>query len=129
MPTLAEILRVKAWLVLRRNATRDYLDLVALADRIGDTDAARVLRGLDEYYDDQQGDGGRRIATQLAKQLAAPAPYDLSEVDLQHYRKLRPRWCDWQESRAPVARSAWQCSRVSGSPCDIARSTTTRQLR
>jgi len=97
VPTLAEILRVKAWLVLRRNATRDYLDLVALADRIGDTDAARVLRGLDEYYDDQQGDGGRRIATQLAKQLAAPAPYDLSEVDLQHYRKLRPRWCDWQE--------------------------------
>jgi hypothetical protein len=97
VPTLAEILRVKAWLVLRRNATRDYLDLVALADRIGAADAVRVLCELDEYYEDQQGAGGRRVATQLAKQLAAPAPFDLSEVDLQHYRKLKPRWRDWRE--------------------------------
>jgi len=27
VPTLPEMLRVKAWLVLRRNATRDYLDV------------------------------------------------------------------------------------------------------
>lgn len=95
VPTLAEILRIKAWLVLRRNATRDYLDLVALADRLGSRDAARVLVGLDEYYADQIGPGGRRVATQLARQLADPTPYDRSDVDLAHYRKLEPRWRDW----------------------------------
>ncbi len=95
VPTLEEILRIKSWLVLRRNATRDYLDVVALAERLGQRDAARVLIGMDDYYEDQVGPGGRRVATQLAKQLADPAPYDLSEVDLAHYRKLESRWRDW----------------------------------
>lgn len=94
VPTLAEMLRIKAWLVLRRNATRDHLDFVALAERLR-PEAAAVALGLDDYYADQIGPGGRRVATQLARQLADPAPYDLSEVDLQHYRRLEPRWRDW----------------------------------
>lgn len=95
VPTLAEIVRVEAWLVLRRNATRDYLDLVALSAELGQDAAAAVALGLDEYYEDQLGSGGRRVATQLAKQLADPAPYDFSEVDLGTYRKLDARWRDW----------------------------------
>lgn len=94
VPTLDEITRVKAWLVLVRNATRDYLDLVALADRIGPA-AVDVVLGIDGYYEDQQGPGGRRVATQVARQLAEPRPYDLSEVDLAHYRRLEARWRDW----------------------------------
>ncbi len=95
VPTLAEILRIKAWLCLMRNATRDYLDFAALADRLGEADAAQVLWGIDEYYADQQGAGGRRIATQIARQLAEPRPDDLSEVDLASYRRLERRWQDW----------------------------------
>lgn len=95
VPTLPEMLRIKAWLVLRRNATRDYLDVVALAERLGSESAARVALELDAYYEDQVGTGGRRIATQLARQLAEPAPYDLSEVDLRSYRRLDPRWREW----------------------------------
>jgi hypothetical protein len=95
VPTLPEMLRVKAWLVLRRNATRDYLDVVALADRLGLEAAAQTVLDLDAYYDDQLGSGGRRIATQLARQLAEPAPYDLSEVDLRTYRRLDARWREW----------------------------------
>jgi hypothetical protein len=94
VPTLEEILRIKSWLVLRRNATRDYVDVVALAERLG-AGAARVLVEMDNYYEDQIGPGGRRVATQLVKQLADPAPYDLSEVDLSRYRKLRGRWREW----------------------------------
>ena len=97
VPTLDEMLRIKAWLILRRNATRDYLDFVALADRVGVDAAASLALGLDEFYEDQIGAGGRRIATQLAKQLADPAPYDLSDVDLRTYRKLEPPWRDWGE--------------------------------
>jgi len=94
LPTLEEMTRVKAWLVLRRNAVRDYLDLVALAQRLGER-AAEVVVGIDEFYADQHGPGGSRIATQLAKQLAQPAPYDLDDVDLSRYRKLVPEWRSW----------------------------------
>lgn len=105
VPTLQEMLRVKAWLALRRNATRDYLDLVALADRLG-PEAARVILGMDEYYEDQIGPGGRRVATQVAKQLADPVPYDLSDVDLRHYRKLQHRWREWGNVVAAARRLA-----------------------
>jgi hypothetical protein len=105
VPTLAEIFRIKAWLVLRRNATRDYLDVVALADRLGG-DAASIVLTLDDYYADQLGPGGGRVSTQLVKQLAEPAPYDVSDVDLRHYRRLERRWRDWDAVRTASQRLA-----------------------
>lgn len=95
VPTLPEMVRVKAWMVLRRNATRDYLDLVALVDRLGLKAGAVELLNLERYYEDQRGPDGARISTQLARQLGEPQPYDLSEVDLRHYRRLDERWQDW----------------------------------
>lgn len=106
VPTLVEIYRLKAWLVLRRNATRDYLDLVALADRLGPHEAASAVLSLDDYYADQIGPEGKRVATQLAKQLAEPAPYDLSGIDLHHYRRLDRRWRDWDNVVAAARRLA-----------------------
>ena len=99
IPTLEEMTRIKAWLVLRRNAVRDYLDVVALADRLGDR-APATLNALDDYYADQLGSGSRRAATQLAKQLAEPRPYDLDDVDLSRYRKLVPQWRSWADVEA-----------------------------
>lgn len=96
VPTVREMARVTGWLILQRNATRDYLDFAALADRLG-ADAVSTVIEMDDYYADQRGPGGRRIATQLAKQLSEPAPYDLSEIDLRHYRGLLTRWQDWSE--------------------------------
>ena len=95
VPTLVEITRIKGWLCLMRNATRDYIDFVALADRLGDEAAADVVLSLDDFYEDQRGAGGRRIAAQVAKQLAEPRPDDLGEVDLRFYRQLDRRWQDW----------------------------------
>lgn len=106
VPTLVEIFRLKAWLVLRRNATRDYLDLVALADRLGPHEAASAVLSLDDFYADQIGPGGKRVATQLARQLAEPAPYDLSGIDLHHYRRLDRRWRDWDNVVAAARRLA-----------------------
>jgi hypothetical protein len=96
VPTLAEICRVKAWLCLIRNATRDYLDFAALAARLGEDDSVSVVIAMDDYYADQIGPGGRRVATQVARQLAEPLPDDLSSVDLASYRKLERRWQNWQ---------------------------------
>ena len=59
-----------------------------------------MLLEMDDYYRDQIGPGGIRVATQLAKQLAQPAPFDLSEIDLAHYRGLTSRWQEWSEVAA-----------------------------
>ena len=50
-----------------RNQTRDYLDIAALADRLGEDDSARVLLAIDEYYADLY-EGDDRVATQVARQ-------------------------------------------------------------
>jgi hypothetical protein len=49
IPTRAEMLRIKAALMLRRNATRDYLDFVALGDKLGPDVSAETLVQLGEY--------------------------------------------------------------------------------
>lgn len=96
VPTQTETLRIKAWLALTRNQTRDYLDIAALSDRIGIAEAAQVLVEIDEYYADlYEGDG--RVATQLVRQLADPRPRDAKvTTELAQYRQLDPRWHDWE---------------------------------
>ena len=56
VPTLAEMLRIKAVLILKRNATRDYLDFAALADRLGEEDAVMALSSFDSIYPQPNGE-------------------------------------------------------------------------
>lgn len=96
VPTIEETLRIKAFLIVRRNQTRDYLDLAALADRIGIERAAEVLAGIDRYYADQHGEGDG-VASQLVRQLSDPRPADASVTrELSAYRRLRARWSNWK---------------------------------
>lgn len=46
--TAAEAIRVKAFRIVARNRTRDYLDVVALANRYGQERAAGVLASIDD---------------------------------------------------------------------------------
>ena len=55
VPTPDETLRIKGYLIVRRNQVRDYLDVAALSDRYGIAHAADVLRHIDAYYSDQRG--------------------------------------------------------------------------
>ncbi len=94
-PTLDEMLRVKAYLVVQRNAVRDYLDVVALADRMGQDRASEVLVGMDDYYDDRSGEHGS-VLTSLVLRLANPQPMDSRVTrELPRYRGLDERWHDW----------------------------------
>jgi hypothetical protein len=106
VPTAEETLRVKGFLIVRRNQTRDYLDVAALADGYGLHDAAGVLARIDDYYTDQHG-GGRGVAAQLVRQLADPRPRDSSVTrQLDAYRNLASRWTDWGEVRSVCAQLA-----------------------
>lgn len=96
VPTLEETLRIKAFLVVRRNQTRDYLDLAALSEHLGLDRAAVTLAHIDDYYADQHK-GGDGVASQLVRQLSDPQPADRSVTEqLSSYRRLRKRWSDWR---------------------------------
>lgn len=100
VPTAEETLRIKGFLIVRRNQTRDYLDVAALADHYGLDEAAQVLARIDDYYADQHGEGSG-IAAQLARQLADPRPKDSSVTkQLGAYRNLARRWTRWDEVRS-----------------------------
>lgn len=95
-PTLSETLRVKAYLIVSRNQTRDYLDVAALAERMGRSEAGRILAEIDDYYADQRGNGDG-VASQIARQLADPRPKDSRTTrELHRYKRLAPKWHDWR---------------------------------
>ena len=87
IPTGAETLRLKGFLLLTRNSTRDYQEFADLVDTMHPSTAAVVLADLDEYYCEQPSNGGGRwVATDLVRRLADPQPGDAqpcgSETDL-----------------------------------------------
>lgn len=94
-PTLEEMLRVKAYLVVQRNAVRDYLDTVALADRLRPDPASVVLGGIDDYYADRSAQDDS-VLTSLVIRLSEPAPRDVRVTrQLGSYKGLDPRWHEW----------------------------------
>lgn len=103
VPTESEILRIKGVLILKRNATRDYLDFVALADHLGDAASVLALKAFDRLYP-QSND--QSPLQQLQVQLANPLPYDLEETELSEYKNLNPRWHRWPTVKAACARLA-----------------------
>lgn len=108
VPTADETLRVKGFLIVRRNQTRDYLDVAALADRYGSDHAGGVLASIDDYYADQHASGDG-VASQLQAQLADPRPKDTSTTrQLSRYKNLAPRWHSWSAVTS-VCRQVAEC--------------------
>lgn len=103
VPTIAEILRIKGALILKRNATRDYLDFVALADAMGNEAVADALKTFDDLYPQPNNQSALQ---QLQIQLAKPAPYDLEDTNLREYKDLVPRWHDWSTVESVAAEIA-----------------------
>ncbi|MDP2366877.1 hypothetical protein [Rhodoferax sp.] len=103
VPTEGEILRIKGVLILKRNATRDYLDFVALADHMGDDSMALALQPFDRLYLQASGESPLQ---QLQVQLANAVPYDLEETELSEYKSLDQRWHDWSAVKAACSHLA-----------------------
>ncbi|MEI2774797.1 MAG: hypothetical protein V9G19_02275 [Tetrasphaera sp.] len=93
VPTLPECLRVKAYLMVQRNQVRDYLDTVALAERLGDS--VTTLASIDHYYRDRS-DGTDSVLTAVVQRLSEPTPRDTRVTrQLSAYKGLGRSWHDW----------------------------------
>jgi RND superfamily putative drug exporter len=93
IPTGAETLRLKSYLVLCRNSRSDYAELADLADAMNIENAATVLAGIDGYY--SSGQPHRQwIATQLVRRLADPVPTDAADDERWSAPDATAEWDD-----------------------------------
>lgn len=104
VPTASETLRIKAFLIVRRNQMRDYLDVAALSAHLGTSTAARTLADIDTYYGDLRGteqSSADRVSSQLVRQLGNPRPRDQQSIaGISHYKGIRAPWDRWEAVRA-----------------------------
>jgi len=102
LPTIEETLRIKTFLVVDRNATRDYLDVAALSHHLGLTKSAAALERMNELYAEFKDETGDLLTAVVAK-LALPDPYDLTDIDLSEYKGIVAPWNNWRAVQAQCA--------------------------
>ena len=78
VPTGAETLRLKGYLIMCRNSRRDYAEFADMVETMEPETAAVVLAGMDRYYCCQPPKR-QCVATQLVSRLADPEPSDLDD--------------------------------------------------
>jgi RND superfamily putative drug exporter len=78
IPTGAETLRLKCYLIMCRNNARDYAEFADLVESMETQTAAVVLAGMDRYYCGERL-RSQWVATQLVRRLADPHPSDDDE--------------------------------------------------
>lgn len=96
IPTIEEALRIKAFLLVNRNFDRDYVDVVALSDRLGADTAANVLSNIDSYYPEFNG----AVGDQLLEKLSSPQPEPNPHHDLWETRNLSSTYSEEYVSHA-----------------------------
>jgi hypothetical protein len=106
LPTIEETLRIKSFLLVDRNATRDYLDVAALSHHIGLTKSAAALERMNEFYAEFKDKAGDLLTAVVVK-LSLPDPYDLTDIDLSEYKGIVAPWNNWRAVQA-------QCTSLAG---------------
>ena len=95
VPTIEELIRIKAFLIIKRNQMRDYLDFAALAEKNGIEASAHTIKNLDEYYTDDKN-YEKPALSQLLRQLSNPQPKDSRNIEqLLHYKGAKEKWKNW----------------------------------
>jgi hypothetical protein len=92
VPTLAEMARVKAWLLATRHTVRDYLDTVVLLERLGAANVNAAFASFDEIYAQESG---ASPLVEVVERLGVADPSDRTDVDLATYKGLVAPWNDW----------------------------------
>lgn len=100
IPTIEEVLRTKAFLVVRRNQVRDYLDVAAVSTQMGIKQACAILSHIDSYYSEMTETEGS-VVSELIYMLASPNPADTRNRDsLAKYKGVSNDWDSWSRVEA-----------------------------
>lgn len=91
IPTLDEMLRVKAFLLSERRATRDYVDFAALSQKAGEEFTLVALAGLNLFYP-----GGSQTTITRFAEACESLPADFTAVDLKNYKGLAAPFNNWR---------------------------------
>lgn len=97
IPTLDELIAMKAVLCYRRSVTRDFLDFAALTECTDEETVLRSLLKIDDRYGNLQSNS---LMLEVARTLAAPEPEDLEDTDPSDYKALAPEWHNWEKTFA-----------------------------
>jgi heme transporter len=101
IPTGAETLRMKSYLIMCRNSTKDYSEFADLVESMETHTAAAVLAGMDRYYCGQHS-RKQWVATQLVRRLADPQPSDEHDTRMSG-PEAEARWAKVRERCLSVA--------------------------
>jgi hypothetical protein len=97
-PSLLETARIKAWMLLERNTVRDYVDVVALLERLLEASLPEFARTFGTCY--ERGPKGGSSIVELVEKLGAAMPDDRNQVDLATYKDVCPPWNDIEAVRS-----------------------------
>lgn len=110
IPTDSEILRIKAALILKRNAVRDYLDFAALGACMAAEKFASALENFDVLYPQLNDESA---LMQLQIQIANPKPFDLPKnTVLSEYKNLSLNVNSWEKVKKILAELSIETSKV-----------------
>lgn len=98
VPTLPEAARIKSWLLITRNTTRDYLDAVVLTEKLGESGLPGAFSSFDAIY--VRGPRGGSPLLDLIECLGEARPADQSSVDLASYKGVTSPWNEWDHVSA-----------------------------
>lgn len=98
VPSLAEMLRIKAWLLSQRRATRDYVDVAALAKQLPEAEVLQALSYLNLLY----AFGMAHTPVKAFAEACESEPLDLATVDVSTYKGLRAPFTDWSHVASSV---------------------------
>jgi hypothetical protein len=97
IPTLEEMLRIKAFLAYERNYVRDFFDFAELAVRLSSESVVQSLLVLDE----KMGWENRpSVLLETVKALVQCQPRDLEEQGYASLRLIGPRLKSWEEVKS-----------------------------
>ena len=102
IPTYHELLRIKAYLVLERNYTRDYVDFLALASALEPEGLKESLATLDHLYGGMLADedvSGNGMLFDLGMALKQVAPKGTHNRDWAYFDAMEPDRRPWDLER------------------------------
>ncbi len=96
VPTLEELLRIKAFLAYERDYTRDFVDFAELSCLLPDEEVVNILNGLDERF---RWEKQPSMIMEVTKALLRCEPHDNATHGFSTLRLLHPKFDSWEQVR------------------------------